>query len=238
MDERSLRIERRLEWPLLVAALLTVPMIAIQESDTGAVWDAIATTFNWATWLAFLGEIAIMLRVVPDRRVWLREHWLDVTIVVLTPPFLPGAVEAARAFRLLSLLRLVRGVGIARHLLSTEGVRDAGILALMTVIGGGIAFAAVEEGHGISAWDGIWWAITTVATVGYGDIVPHTTAGRMIAISVMLVGIGFLATVTAAAAQRLVKTRQQEERVLLERLDEILRRLDAIERRQSEAERI
>ena len=69
-----------------------------------------------------------MLRVVPDRGRWLRDHPLDLAIVILTPPFLPPALQAARVFRLLRLLRLVRAGSLARRVFSTEGVRDASVL--------------------------------------------------------------------------------------------------------------
>ena len=104
----------------------------------------------------------------------------------------------------------------------------------MTVLGGGAAYAAVEKSQHLSAWDGVWWAIVTVTTVGYGDTFPQTDAGRVIAIVVMFVGIGFIAVLTAAAAERFLRV-QREERNELEgveqRLDEILTRLDAIERK-------
>jgi voltage-gated potassium channel len=123
---------------------------------------------------------------------------------------------------------------LVRRFLSTEGIRDAAVLAAMTVLGGGAAYAAVEKGQDLSAWDGVWWAIVTVTTVGYGDTFPHTDAGRIIAIVVMFVGIGFIAVLTAAAAERFLRV-QREERSELEgveqRLDEILTRLDAIERK-------
>ena len=147
-----------------------------------------------------------MLSVVDDRWRWLRDNPLDVAIVLLTPPFLPAALQATRVFRLLRLVRLMKLAVLSRRLLSTEGVRDAAVFALITILGGGAAFAAVENGHhegdAISAWDGVWWAITTVTTVGYGDISPTTLGGRVIAIVVMVVGIGFVAIVTAAAAER------------------------------------
>lgn len=87
----------------------------------------------------------------------------------------------------------------------------------------------------MSAWDGVWWAMTTVTTVGYGDIVPQTNGGRVIAIVVMVVGIGFIALLTAAAAERFLRSEQAERRELEgieRRLDEILVRLEAIERRE------
>jgi voltage-gated potassium channel len=75
---------------------------------------------------------------------------------------------------------------------------------LLTALGGGAAFAAAE-GEDLSTWDGVWWAVTTMTTVGYGDIYPETTLGRIVAVSVMLVGIGFVAILTAALAQKFVE---------------------------------
>ena len=69
-----------------------------------------------------------------------------------------------------------------------------------------------------------------MTTVGYGGH-PHTDAGRVIGIIVMVAGIGFVAVLTAAAAERLIRARQAEERGVEARLDEIIRRLDSLERR-------
>jgi voltage-gated potassium channel len=226
-------MEHRLEWPMLVAALLVIPAIAIEQSDVGQPWDTVAKVLNWGTWLAFLTEALLMLRVVDDRWAWLREHPLEVAIVLLTPPFLPASLQAARVFRLLRLLRLVRAAVLARRLLTTEGIRDAAVLALLTVLGGGAAYAAVEKDQDLTTWDGVWWAIVTVTTVGYGDSYPQTDAGRIIAITVMVIGIGFIAALTAAAAERFIRAREAEQQRadLHDRLDEIARRLDDIERR-------
>lgn len=150
-----------------------------------------------------MAEAVLMLHAVDDRWRWVHDHPLEVAIVILTPPLLPASLQAARVFRLLRLLRLLRLGRLARRFVSTdEGVRDAAILATMTVLAGGAAYAAVEKSQHLSAWDGVWWAIVTVTTVGYGDTYPHTDAGRVIAIVVMLVGIGFIAILAAAAAGR------------------------------------
>ena len=131
------------------------------------------------------------------------EHPLEPFLVIFTPPIAPADVRAAQVLRLLRLLRLLKLAQVARRLTADQTVRFASILALMTALGGGAAFASVE-GKQVSTWDGIWWAVSTMTTVGYGDLYPTTTAGRAIAIIVMLVGIGFIAIVTAAVAQRFV----------------------------------
>jgi voltage-gated potassium channel len=247
VDERSREVERRLELPLLIFALLTIPAILLDYADQQEPWHAIGIALNWTIWLAFVAEVVIMLRVVPDRGRWLREHPLDLAIVILTPPFLPPALQAARVFRLLRLLRLVRAGSLARRVFSTEGVRDASVLALFAVLGGGAAFAAVEnQDPPLSAWDGVWWAITTVTTVGYGTPEVTTDGGRIIAIGLMFTGIGLVAVFTAAAAERFVRSRraeeqareerraieeraQQQRRAIEERLDQIIARLDSLE---------
>jgi voltage-gated potassium channel len=220
VDERSRRVAERFELPILVAALLVIPVIAIEQSNVGDPWRSIAAVANWAIWIAFAIELAVMLAVVPNRMRWLRDHPLEVVVVVLTPPFLPASLQAARALRLLRLFRLLRVVQLARRVFSLEGLRYVGILAVLTALGGGAAFSAVEER---STWDGVWWAVVTMTTVGYGDIDPETVEGRVIAIVVMIVGIGFVALLTAALAERFVASRVEAAE------DEVGERIDAAE---------
>lgn len=233
MNDRALRMERRLTLPVLAAALLSVPVILIEESEVTGVLAGAAAVLNWVVWLVFVAEAVLMLSVVDDRRMWLRTHPLEVAVVLLTAPLLPASMQAARWFRLLRLLRLIRLALLVRRLLSTEGVRDAAVLAGMTVLAGGTAYAAVERSQELSAWDGVWWAVVTVTTVGYGDSYPETDAGRVIAIVVMLVGIGFIAILTASAAERFMRL-ERRERAELDRieakLDAVAERLDARDR--------
>lgn len=228
---RAQRIQDRFEWPVVIAALLTVPLLVIQESDLAAPWPQVATVLNWATWAIFLVEAVVMLAVVPNRRRWLLHHLIDVAVVVVTPPFAPAGWQSGRLFRLVRLLRLVR-VFALRRLLSLEGMRYAAMVAFATVIVGGVVFASVEESHGVTTWDGVWWAVTTVTTVGYGEIHVESTAGRIIGITIMFVGIGFVALLTAFIADRFISAEVENEEkadLILAELQAIRARLDALE---------
>ncbi len=140
----------------------------------------------------------------PDRRQWLAKHPLDVAIVLLTPPFGPAALQSARAFRLLRLIRLVRVAQLWRSAFSLAGVAWAALIAFLLIEAAGVGLVVVEgtkhHPH-LTIVDGFWWAVTTVTTIGYGDIALLTNGGRLIAMCIMIVGLGFVAIVTGAAAQ-------------------------------------
>jgi voltage-gated potassium channel len=188
--------------PLIVAALLAIPVIVMQESDLGRFWESVAAALDWGIWGAFAANLVVMLAIVPDRRRWLLDNPLDALIVVLTPPFLPATMKIARV---LPVVRLVWLLLLARRLhglFSLEGLRYAALLVFTVVVGGGVVFVAVEPEQQLSTWDGLWWATETVTTVAYGDIYPTTVLGRIVATVVMATGIGFVALLTGALAQR------------------------------------
>jgi voltage-gated potassium channel len=238
-NHRLQRVERIFDIPVTVAALLVVPVIIV-EASTGLdrPWARIAEVANWVIWTVFAMELVASLAVADDRRGWAREHPLKVVIVVLTPPFLPSSLQAIRALRLLRLLRLLRVAQIGRRLFSTQGLQYAALLAALTALGGGAAFASVEKGH--STWDGVWWAATTMTTVGYGDLYPTTPEGRVIGMLVMLIGIGFIAILTGAVAQRFLSVQVEaiEAEITHEgdTVDEVLFELRAIRDRLGELE--
>src|SRR6202012_2304118 len=86
MDARSTRVAEILSTPMLIAAALVLPSVALSESHPGGALQTIAAALNWITWTAFLVELLVMLAVVPARRKWLLHPPLDLVIVVLTPP--------------------------------------------------------------------------------------------------------------------------------------------------------
>ena len=199
---RAERVAKWLQVPLIVAALLAIPTIIVQESDLGGFWEILAAVLDWCIWAMFAANLAIMLSIVPDRRRWLIENPLDVLIVVFTPPFLPATMKLARVLPVVRLVWLVAIAHRLRKVVSLQGLRYAALIVFTVVVGGGVIFVAVEPGQDLSTWDGLWWAAETVTTVAYGDIYPTTALGRLVATVVMTAGIGFVALLTGALAQR------------------------------------
>jgi voltage-gated potassium channel len=104
------RAERAAKWlqvPLIVAALLAIPTIIVQESEIGGFWDTLAAVLDWCIWSMFAANLVIMLSLVPNRRRWLIDNPIDMLIVILTPPFLPATMKLARVLPIVRLLWLM-----------------------------------------------------------------------------------------------------------------------------------
>ena len=102
-------------------------------------------------------------------------------------------------------------------------------------VGAGILMTVADHNTFPSIGSGLWWAVQTVTTVGYGDHVPATVAGRLVAALVMLVGIGFLTVITAAITSTFVSRSRREQTPsdaatpTAEQLRQIAGRLERIE---------
>jgi voltage-gated potassium channel len=115
--------------------------------------------------------------------------------------------------------------------------RAARIIASVTVavtIISGVLIHFTDPRSFPNVGDGLWWGIQTVTTVGYGDLVPSSTLGRLVAALVMLAGIGFLTVITASITSTFIETARRRidgtvTDSLTAKLDQILARLEAIE---------
>ena len=107
------------------------------------------------------------------------------------------------------------------------------VVTLGVTIAGGILMTVLDRKDFDNVGVGLWWAIQTVTTVGYGDVTPHTPWGRVLAGIVMLTGIGFLTVSTAAITAALVEGARRRRGVgsdsVEAKLDEMSARLERVE---------
>jgi voltage-gated potassium channel len=147
---------------------------------------------------------------------------------IRTPPR-PRLIEK----RMSTLLRKPPSVRLAAGVIVTA--------TAVVVVGAGILIRVLDHTEYGSIWVGVWWAIQTVTTVGYGDVTPHKAIGRVVATFVMFEGIAFLAVVTAAITSTFVaraaleheqegaEEAESAEARIAARFDDLAARLDRVE---------
>ena len=199
----SNRLTRTLEAAVLVGALASIPLTLLGEENPAPGW---VQTADWTIWAIFLLEYAVMVAAGPKRLAYVKRNPLNFAVVVLSYPGLPaifGLVRLARLSRFLRLLRLMsvtaRAIEAVRVIFLRRGLLCVAGISIFIVLAGGTSLALLEPqtvkgGFG----DGVWWAIVTASTVGYGDIAPSTLFGRLIAVVLMLSGVGLVSTLAAS----------------------------------------
>jgi voltage-gated potassium channel len=225
------RVTHPFEPLVLIATLAMIPILIIQRDATSQGWQTFADVANWVIWVIFAVELALILGVAPRKKAALRAHWLDVAIVFVSLPAYGRWLASTRLIRLARLMRLLRASVIIsralqaeRRLTSTNLFRLAALATVFLTVLAGAVESTVDSGDFKTFWDGVWWAAVTVTTVGYGDLYPTSVPGRIVAIVVMLVGIGFLAVLTATIASYFVKSDRGEE---FDTITDALKRIEA-----------
>ncbi|MBR7744082.1 potassium channel family protein [Phycicoccus sp. BSK3Z-2] len=201
-DARRARWERSGEWPLTVAALVFLVSYAWPILDPGL--DAAVVTaldvVTWVAWAMFAVDYGVRLWLAEHRVTFFRKNLLDLAIVVL-PLLRP--LRLLRLFTLLAVLNKKAG-GSLRGRVSVY----IGGSAVMVMLVASLAVLDAERGAPDASIDSfgvaLWWAATTVTTVGYGDFYPVTTEGRFVAAGLMLAGIAIIGVVTATFASWLI----------------------------------
>ncbi len=156
---------------------------------------------QWITWFAFALDFIYEFIVSKMRRQYFKSHLLDF-VAVLLPFFRPLRLLRLISFGSFVLQKIAVGKSVAVTL--RVGV-TAFFVCYLAAVQVTILERDVESSNIHTFSDGIWWALTTVTTVGYGDRFPVTTEGRVIAFFLMLTGVALVGVITASVAAWFVK---------------------------------
>lgn len=233
-NETARRWGNHFEGPMLLVALWII--VDWYLSSTAVMPAFEKNLFDWVIWGFFLVETTLLCYLCDNPLRHLQRNWANLTIIILG---FPPLFYADQDFGFLRLARAVFLVGFFSHnfrtirnVLSQNNLGKTLIVSMFFITGGGLLVAGVDPAIP-SAADGIWWAWVTVTTVGYGDVVPISTVGRVLASVLILTGITLVSLITAnVSAYLLAKNRERTARYEqreLKKLLELEQRINKIE---------
>jgi voltage-gated potassium channel len=204
---------------LTIIAMITLSALASMAGTMPGLdenWKAwIHQIEIWTSW-AFAVEFVLRLLVAHRPAAYLFSVYGFIDLVAVLPLLIFGVPHfELRLLRIVRLLKLLRYLKALRMFLSN--LRDSMELLLMVV--GSICLAAILAGNIVhmiepetftDAFSGAWWSIVTMSTVGYGDLVPISIGGRILAIILMGMGISLFAIVTATLSAKVSKLMNEQ----------------------------
>ena len=208
-EPRRARWERWTEWPLMLAArgFLVVYAWPILDPTLDPAAARACRVVGFAIWLAFAADYAVRLLLSRHRGRYVRENVFALVVI---------AVPMLRPLRLLQVLTLLtvlnRYAGRAfRGRVIAYIVCSAGLLIFVSALAMLQTERRAAGARITDVGDALWWAMTTVTTVGYGDEYPVTAAGRVIAAALMIAGVALVGAVTATFASWLIERVADED---------------------------
>lgn len=200
-DTRVRAWEQRAALPLLTASLLFLAAYAVLVLASGRLphWGrTTALAVLLGTWALFAVDYAARLALSAERARFVRTRWLDLVVLVL--PLL-------RPLRVVQTYSRTRGL-TGRWSLEGQVIVYTGLTTLLLGFAASLAVYHVEHtapGANIRTFgDSVWWACSTLTSVGYGDVFPVTVRGRVVGVALMLTGLGLLGSVMGTFSSWLV----------------------------------
>jgi voltage-gated potassium channel len=236
------RIERVTKFPMTILGVAWLVLaVVVLTTDVNSSASKILVGALFVLWAIMLVEYLVRLVVTPDTPGYLKRRWVE-PVTVLVPPFQGWHVVGVEKMTLLVREAELRVEAILKH----HSLFRVLIAVIGTLFIGAWLVLLFEENAKTSNIhnypDALWWAIVTVTTVGYGDRYPVTEGGRIVAVILMLVGIGLIGVLTATVASVFIKEHTDANReefkkghadlgqqlsVISDRLADVERRLGA-----------
>ncbi|MGD2138000.1 MAG: potassium channel family protein [Gammaproteobacteria bacterium] len=224
----------KFDLPMILLAIWII--IEWYASAEGHLPPPLSAVTAWLVWCFFLFETLLLTSLVDNKSRYLLTNWLNLVIIVIGLPVLwDGKTEIAalRTLRLFLVLPMLLGISrTLRRFLSRNQLGITLLVALFIIVAAGILIAGIDPAID-NIWDGFWWAWVTVTTVGYGDIVPASTPGRIFGGVLILFGLGLFSLITANISAFLLSKDEaellREERMEIAQLESITQRLEHLE---------
>lgn len=220
-NAKAKRVGGQLEVLVLLALLAVFVQLLLFYTDETINTEWVSTL----VWAVFAAELVINVVNVTHKVRYLRQNWMNVLIVIVALPWIDWGSDWAVVVRSLRLLLFLRFFAhFYKDVVAILKRHKFGQILLGTafvIVGAGGMFAYLEDRDLL---DGIWYALVTVTTVGYGDVVPQSENGRLFGGFLILFGVVLFSLVTANISAFLIGSsqRKQEKEIL-----DYVRRMEA-----------
>jgi len=182
--------------------------------------ESVRTIFNYGDYVVsavFLTDFAARFVSAPSKLAFMKWGWIDLLSSLPTCNWLMLS-RFARVVRLLRLIRALRSIEVLLKVIFRNRIRNSFLIvivvaSLMIVSCASVMLSlerGVKDANITTAGDALWWATTTATTVGYGDKYPVTAEGRIVAVVLMITGVGLFSTFSGTVAAILLKSNQSE----------------------------
>ncbi|MFT8836883.1 potassium channel family protein [Liquorilactobacillus satsumensis] len=178
----------------------------------------------------FTIDYFIRLIIAKNRVSFFKDNFFDLLAIIPIGSFfsffrIARLARIVRITRVAKIFRVVRLIGLtgklqknAKNFLKTNGLIYLIIVSLFILIIAAVLYSLAES---VPLGESLWWAIATATTVGYGDISPHTPVGKLAAILLMFVGIGFISMLTSSLTTFFTHEEDSNQKIL-KKLDELV----------------
>lgn len=207
------RVDAFLEWPMLMLTALLIPVFAIPILfDLSSFWVRVFYYADIAIWIAFYLEMFIKLVVSNNYLQTLKKNWFLVIILLLPAFRIFRLVWLARYLRFIRLLRLQSLVNhlkeSTRKLINNLEYIVVGLVSVVLVASFSMWQIEAKTGGVIDTFgEALWWSVITITTVGYGDIVPSTSSGKIFGAIISFIGIIIFMVIVARITALFVESK-------------------------------
>jgi voltage-gated potassium channel len=222
--ESDTPVGRAFDVALIAAILLSLVAVMLESvADVEARFGVQLRAAEWFFTILFTVEYALRLACIGRPGRYARSFYGIVDLVSFLPTYVSAILPGAQVFlvvRILRILRVFRVLKLAAYVseanLLTRALRESrrkiavflfAVLAIVTICGSLMYLIEGPENGFTSIPRGVYWAVVTLTTVGYGDISPQTSLGQAIAACIMILGYGIIAIPTGIVTAELVRPR-------------------------------
>lgn len=223
---------------LIISVVLSVLVVMLESVSWMA--ESYADVFSFLEWfftILFTIELILRLYCVRSKTRYIFSFYGIVDIVSILPSFLTYFFPGLRSFgiiRAFRIMRIFRVLKLNRYLIASHQLREAmiasrekitvflGTVIFMVFTIGAIMYLVEGEENGFTSIPkSIYWAIVTMTTVGFGDIVPKTTLGQFISSVLMIIGYGVIAVPTGLVSAEMVAQKDKNVKRACDNCDKV-----------------